>query len=54
MSQLVRDQRKLREARKLAAAVVDPRIASEAEAAVAALKRAEDASARILQGKILR
>lgn len=54
MSQLARDQRKLREARKLAAAVQSPGIADEVAEAVTALKRAEDRSAELLRERVLR
>jgi len=49
-----RDQRKLREIRKLAAAIVTPELRPLAETLIAAAARAEDESARLLQQRVNR
>lgn len=51
---LVRDQRKAREARKLAVAIAAPELATEAAAAVEAIKRLEDRAAQLLRDRFNR
>ena len=46
---LVKAQRVAREARKLCSAVTTPELATEAAAAVAAIKRVEDRAAHLLR-----